>query len=382
MKTNIVIISFLILLGSCKQKEIRTTNRVIDSKSIINNDLYLSKLCRLSNLIPLETNENSLISSINKMYFVNEYICILDREGGKGVFLFDQYGKFIRKIGKIGKGPGEYISIDDFTIDKNNSLVYLLTNRKNILLYDINGKYIRSFDIDFYASKIEYNNASKRIYFVGDDLGDNLIIADLNCKKIKGFFPNKNMGKHVRILNNPFTNLDTIVLYRRFLDDNIYTLKGDSLYIHCKVDFGDDAISKTKLEEILKLGSKQFKSELQKFKCHIKFYVENNKNILMYFYYNKIPHICIYRKDNHKSETYSMFRLQDDILYSGSFPLIENITNENEFVFIAEPESMIKNIANIKNDSIKNAINVMIEKSGIKIDSNPIICVLKNKSDE
>jgi hypothetical protein len=384
MRVNtILVIAFLIILVSCKHEQEEVKIKTIESKLVIDNIFNLSKLGCFSNFIPLETNDNSIISGINKIYFVDNHIYILDRNGGKGVFIFNRNGKFIRKIGTTGGGPGEYVSIDDFTIDKNNLSIYLLTNRRNILLYNIDGKYIRSFNIDFFASKIEYNSISNKIYFVGDDFGDNLIIADLNGKKIKGFFPNKDFGQHVRILINPFNNLDTTVLYRRFLDDNIYALKDDFLHIHYKIDFGDKALSKSKLEEILKLDSKQqFKSSLQRFKSHIKYYVENDKNILFYFFLDNIPHLCIYEKENNKSETYSMINLQDDILHFTTFPIIENITDKNEYVFFIEAEDLINNIANIKNDSIKNLVNVMIKESNLQFDSNPVICILKPANNE
>ncbi|MDR0725213.1 MAG: 6-bladed beta-propeller [Prevotellaceae bacterium] len=383
MKLNItLVIAFLIILVSCKHEQEEIKTKTIDSKSVIDSIFNLSKLGCFSNFIPLETNENSIISGINKIYFVDNHIYILDRDGGKGVFIFDRNGKFIRKIGRIGGGPGEYVSIDDFTIDKNNLTVYLLANRENVLLYNIDGKYIRSFKTDFYASKIEYNSSSNKIYFIGDDAGDNLIIADLNGKKIKGFFPNEDFGQHVRILINPFNNLDTTVLYRRFLDDNIYALKDDFLHIHYKIDFGEEALSESKLKELLKLDTKQFKQSLQKFKSHIKYYVENDKNILFYFFHNKIPHLCVYEKGNNKSKTCSIINLQDDILYFETFPLIENITDKNEYVFFVEAENFISNIANIKNDSMKNLANVMIKESNLQYDSNPVICILKPANNE
>jgi hypothetical protein len=383
MKVNVIsVIAFLVILVSCKHEQKEVTTKTIDSKSVIDSVFKLSKLGCFSKFIPLETNENSLISGINKIYFVNNLIYILDRDGGKGVFIFDGNGKFVRKIGRIGGGPGEYVSIDDFTIDKNNSTIYLLTNRENILLYNIDGEYIRSFKIDFYASKIEYNNSFNKIYFVGDDTGDNLVIADSNGKKIKGFFPNKDFGQHVRILINPFNNLGTTVLYRRFLDDNIYALKDDSLHIHYKIDFGDKALSESKLENMLKLDSKQFKNSLQKFKSHIKYYLETDKNILFYFFLDKMPHLCVYEKETNKSETYSIINLQDDILDFETFPLIENITDKNEYVFFIEAENFISNIVNMKNDSMKNLVSVMIKESNLQIDSNPVICILKPANNE
>lgn len=35
-------------------------------------------------------------------------------------FLFNKQGKFIKMIGRQGKGPGEYIDPDDISIDREN----------------------------------------------------------------------------------------------------------------------------------------------------------------------------------------------------------------------------------------------------------------------
>jgi flavorubredoxin len=95
-----------------------------------------------------------------------------------------------------------------------------------------------------------------------------------------------------------------------------------------------------------------------------------------------MPHLCVYEKGTDKSETYSITNLQDDILYFETFPLIENITDKNEYAFFIEAENLIDNIANMKNDSMKNLVNAMIKESNIKFDSNPVICILKPTNNE
>jgi hypothetical protein len=87
--------------------------------------------------------------------------------------------------------------------------------------------------------------------------------------------------------------------------------------------------------------------------------------------------LCVYDKENNKSETCSIINLHDDVLYFETFPIIENITDKNEYVFFVEAENFISNIANIKNDSMKNLVNVMIKESNLQFDSNPVICILK-----
>jgi hypothetical protein len=40
--------------------------------------------------------------------------------------VFDRNGKFIRKIGSIGRGPGEYVHYFNFTVDENSESVYVI----------------------------------------------------------------------------------------------------------------------------------------------------------------------------------------------------------------------------------------------------------------
>ncbi len=57
--------------------------------------------------------------------------------------LFDHNGTYIRSIGKVGHGPGEYITIYGSCIDEKNGFIYLadMMTRK-LLKYTINGDFI------------------------------------------------------------------------------------------------------------------------------------------------------------------------------------------------------------------------------------------------
>ena len=68
----------------------------------------------------------------------------------KGVFEFDQEGKFIKKFGNIGNGPGEYVSCDDFTINEQSKEIYIYdSGYRRINKYDIqSGKYKGSLNLE------------------------------------------------------------------------------------------------------------------------------------------------------------------------------------------------------------------------------------------
>jgi len=62
--------------------------------------------------IKLETNENGLLSSVSKLLVGRGKIVILDDRFSQ-VLVFDDSGKFVNQIGSIGRGPGEFLSVED-----------------------------------------------------------------------------------------------------------------------------------------------------------------------------------------------------------------------------------------------------------------------------
>lgn len=62
--------------------------------------------------------------------------------------LFDNTGKFLCNIGRVGQGPGEYaVLLYDDLIDDKNGLVYLSAFTGNkILVYKTTGEYLKSFE--------------------------------------------------------------------------------------------------------------------------------------------------------------------------------------------------------------------------------------------
>lgn len=95
--------------------------------------------------IVLETSESCLIKSIDAVQTTDDYIFILDRSYRR-LYCFDKIGKFVRKIGELGTGPEEFISISDFAID--GEFIYILDRHGfKISSYTLSGEYISSIDL-------------------------------------------------------------------------------------------------------------------------------------------------------------------------------------------------------------------------------------------
>ena len=105
--------------------------------------------------VPLETRPDLVLGQVQPLS-VEVYDSLIFINDTKQLYLFDINGKFIRKIGRIGRGPGEYL-LPYFTVDNDNRLVYVGGSDK-INCFDFDGNDMGSFALDFYVLNFIVNN--------------------------------------------------------------------------------------------------------------------------------------------------------------------------------------------------------------------------------
>ena len=69
-------------------------------------------------VVPLETKDECLLGYVSKVEVVDGNYYVLDGQR-KAVFVFDGQGTFLRRIGIVGHGHGEYERASDFTVDRD-----------------------------------------------------------------------------------------------------------------------------------------------------------------------------------------------------------------------------------------------------------------------
>lgn len=103
--------------------------------------IKLSQLATDIEYIRLETNKNCLINDNAKYYFSGDYIFVSNRDH---ILKFSSDGKFIKKIGSHGRGPGEIFSIRYLSIIPEKKLIIIHDGApKKLLYFDFNGKLIK-----------------------------------------------------------------------------------------------------------------------------------------------------------------------------------------------------------------------------------------------
>ncbi|GHT10475.1 hypothetical protein FACS189426_10740 [Bacteroidia bacterium] len=112
--------------------------------------------------IPLETTDEyvnqGFVQDIGKdIILVKNY----NRDGD--IFVYDRNGKALRKINRRGGSGEEYINILNITLDEDNGEIFV-TDFKKIVVYDLYGKFKRSFQhkenggSEFYTDIFNYDN--------------------------------------------------------------------------------------------------------------------------------------------------------------------------------------------------------------------------------
>jgi len=170
MKNLIYWFLLFFVVSSCTDRQTEKQKKSemfpVESNYIINLDgktephIPYSDYFKSPKTIILETTNDCLIGNIHDLQVVDGFIYIIDTNHAKSVFVFDKNGRFIRKIGSLGGGPGEYIQLMDFTIDIKNNFIFLLDYGKYVHMYTLDGTFVKTIN-----PKIENYNIKNIQYF-------------------------------------------------------------------------------------------------------------------------------------------------------------------------------------------------------------------------
>lgn len=137
-KYLILIISIII---SCQEEKVKK-NIEIEPYIGLHSDKKLSDFIDHIEYIPLETSPEYVLDGIMDITYTGEVFITFDVSH---CFVFNQDGKFIKSIGKKGKGPLEYLTPHNgFFSPVNEHIYFPATNNNTIKEFSINGEWVSS----------------------------------------------------------------------------------------------------------------------------------------------------------------------------------------------------------------------------------------------
>ena len=203
--------------------------------------------------IPLEFTKNSILKSIDRVAYLNDKFVVSD---GLGVFLFDQNGKYIKTVSRLGQGPSDFPTrVNNLVVDPTTNEFYLYSSRK-VIKYDKNANYLRNFQINDEINGL-YKNGTftpnntmiisfvNRVYNYGDTtIVYNAIEIDTVgniLNKFVNYSPRYAESSMMQITSSaiPFLeNFNGSIRFMDFSNDTIFTVSGDSMTPYAILDFG------------------------------------------------------------------------------------------------------------------------------------------------
>ena len=253
MKTRKLLAAIILTatLASCGGKQ-QSPNDIITvdvNASYPEKELILQDFMNVE-YIPLETTDEFITQGVVKA-IGKKHIVAINWINDGDIFIFDRNGKGLRKINRRGQSGEEYSMIADIILDEDNNELFVLNNiAKKILVYDLNGKFKRSFkfaDRSNYTNTFNYDSENLICHkgylpMMETEQSAHIIISkydgsitkeiEIPYERIQSTTIDFKDGRHVRpnnYLTIPFNNNWVIyrsssdTIYNHSLDDNTIT---------------------------------------------------------------------------------------------------------------------------------------------------------------
>ncbi|TKG94928.1 6-bladed beta-propeller [Puteibacter caeruleilacunae] len=229
--TVISIIIFSCCTIKVKQKEERSEIYTIDVEAAVENkvDVPISEIATEVSYVSLETNKNSLIGKIQNVEITRSYIFVCER---KGLYQFTHEGKFIKQIGRVGRGPSEYSSIIHFAVNEDANTIIVQSDNA-FIWYDINGRHVKT-DRKFKCSTaLKFYSPTRLACNRFSDIENPtcLTIWDSNLVPLYNFKShNPPKKKKLKMSSGPLYVYEDNLYYKEKYNDTLYCVR-DSLMI-------------------------------------------------------------------------------------------------------------------------------------------------------
>jgi hypothetical protein len=210
------------------------------------NSIKLSQIASKVEYIQLETNGNCLINSNAKYYFSDNFIFVSNWDH---ILKFTSDGKFLKKIGNPGRGPGEINSISILScIPEKRLIITHDAVQRKLTYYSFDGNLIKTVNIPkdlVYAKVMKDGNyiaiaqagfvSEKYTYTLINESGDTL-------SAVKNYIPWKNpspIGTLVLIPSFvPFYTYQNKYYLKSLYNDTVYVINANKIVPSYYINLG------------------------------------------------------------------------------------------------------------------------------------------------
>ena len=367
-KSLLCLLVSILFLSNChndkKSKEEVPTLKI--TSDLMQHKIKFSDLIRDYKFIPLETTDECLIGQVDKIFLKDDKFYIFDSKKTKAILIFSLQGKFIGKISKMGRGPGEFAHAIDFCIEPSTNNIAIL-DENYLKYYKDDGTFVKKTLLPYFGEKFEFPDKG-HIAFYNREPGQRLIITDTLGKIEKSYF--EYIKETIVLLHIPFIQSPKEgLLYLTNLDYTIYKITGNQLSPHFKIDFGNHMFTSENLPEL-----RENRRNEDKF-YNINYYFESPNTIFIIFLYNRTSYLLIVNKKTNKTIVINYNDIDNNVTFTKRLPLIRMVDSTDTFVSYFDSNTFITDPTQIKTSSVE----LMEIITNSKPTNNPVLFLFKFK---
>ena len=354
------------------QKVCTKESIITDSVEVVSEkNILMSSIFTISNIIPLETSELSLLGKVEKILKRDGVIYVKSRN--RPLALFDDKGHFIHNVGKIGSGPEDYSMLIDFDI--RNKEIYILTINK-IQVYDQEGNWVRSVPLDLDASGIRLTDDKMLIFALGNE---NVIhLLDNSGQNIKSVLK-KNQA--LRLCRNiPFVKYGNYILFPMGRSNDILAYDNSENGEFKKISYLSSGQLSNEEESDLMGNNRNYKNELD----NLGFFdgiITDNTHVIVPFIKNGKIRLWIKNIKTSQLQAYELSSLKNDLTFSSTHSFFkDNLEGEDAFLTYVMPYKLKEYLEKAQHQETNQHYGRLNEVMGnCEDEGNPILIEYKIK---
>lgn len=312
-------------------------------------------------VVKLSNTTEAFLGEIDKIEQCKGWLIISDNKRAKSVKAFDGNGNYLHTYGNNGKGPGEYIEPTTFIVFNGEVKIYDQFQGK-LVIFDINGKYLRDEHIPFIFREFRQIDSNRYLFhcFMEDNTHIDKILDYMVLETDSSYVINKRgvyrkYDTYVRLGGkNLHSANDQNYIYIPFAD-TLYNINNDTINAQYYINYGGRKLSSTLL--LHKNASKTFDALNQDANIispknnifQLSDYLIFDFSIQNRLYYG------FYNKDNQKLDTYNSW-FDDMTYFFGTTNFIKG--NNNYMIGITNPEYIQNGYKKFASHKARNTMDV------------------------
>jgi hypothetical protein len=389
MRATFYLLSFVLVLltASCRKAQQADVEPSADLVIRINPDSLPAEVVPFSQVferidyLPIPTDSDFLIGTVNKLLVTEEYIFIVDSDISHSAFCIDHSGRKVLRLSHRGAGPEEYIEISDLAYNPENGEIALLDRiNQKLIYYNMAGQLLRERKTPYNIERLQpagknfamYCNYEANKKLRNRDLQPNILLADPEDNIIAQASYFHYPVNHSVVLNTncQFSQFGDTLSIKPDHSGIVYHLSENTLRPAWHLDFGkynEDSRYWKKTREANVTYSDVETYVNEQHICTSMSYFENETYLTFYYWQSGTAYAVIYSKNTRKIIHTSF--LFDDF---DKLNLFQPLTiRGRQFFCILEPEKIYR----FKEEAaVLNPFLNSIERF-----DNPIIAILTIK---